>query len=83
MSVSVNSNMITAKETVVRYCVDSHSERIRETELGHTVTPDNAAAAPTIAYKPGMTPWQKRAMIKKKHKSKRKTYNLLSLRKNG
>jgi len=50
--------MITAKETVVRYCVDSHSKRMGEMELEHTVTPDNAAAAPTIAYKPGMTPWQ-------------------------
>src|SRR5882672_9565958 len=37
--VSVNSNMITASETVVR------------------VTPDNVAAAPTIAYSPGMTHW--------------------------
>src|ERR1700754_2808599 len=35
--VSVNSNMITASETVVR------------------VTPDNVAAAPTIAYSPGIT----------------------------
>jgi len=51
--------MITAKETVVRYHVDGHSKQIRETELEHTVTPDNAAAAPTIAYKPGMTPWQR------------------------
>src|SRR5579863_2488646 len=40
VSVSVNSNMITASETVVR------------------VTPDNVAAAPTIAYSPGMTHWE-------------------------
>jgi len=51
--------------------------------LEHTVTPDNAAAAPTIAYRPGMTPWQKHCIIQRKNGSKKEIYNLLSLRKSG
>src|SRR5216684_4484965 len=53
--VSVNSNMITASETVVR------------------VTPDSAAAAPTIAYSPGMTQgvspshWENTAAVGQRH----------------